>query len=68
MGELKEEHKDIEFHILSAGSEAGIAAAAKYDFGKARHGIVGLDANGERVFRFPGHFYEKADIKEELVE
>ena len=66
MGELKEEHKDIEFHLLSAGSEAGIEAAVKYDFGKSRHGIVGLDADGERVFRFPGHFYGKDDIKEEL--
>ena len=68
MGELKTEYEGrITFTITHASSPEGQAAAEKYVFGGARHGMVGLDKNGSAEIVWPGHNYDKELIEDELA-
>ena len=67
MGELNEEYGDrVELEISPASTEEGQAAAAKYEFGGTRHGLVAFAPNGDVGFVMPGHNFSKADIQARL--
>ena len=69
VGELGEEYKGkITTKIESAGSQAGLDAALKYEFGRTRHGLVGLDAEGNAKVIIKGHDFTKAEIREKIEE
>ena len=69
MSELKGQYEGrVKFTIISANSAEGKAAAKKYPFGGAEHGLIGLDPEGGLEILIPGHNYEKALIAEKIEE
>ena len=67
MRELNDEYGErVELEITSIRTDEGRAAAAKYEFGGAQHGLVGFDSKGEVGFVMLGHNYPKDEIQENL--
>ena len=68
MRELNDEYGErVELEVTSIRTDEGRAAAAKYEFGGAQHGLVGFDGNGDVGFVMRGHNYAKSEIQENLI-
>ena len=58
----------VEFEVLSAKTEEGMAAVKKYELDARKHGIVMLDAKGEVSGSISGHNFGKEQIEAEVKE
>jgi len=64
----KEYDGRVEFGVHSVRTPEGQAAAARYEFGGARHGLVGLEPDGAVAFVMPGHNFTRDDIQQRIRE
>ena len=58
----------VRFQVLYAFDEKSQPHPdlADVDFGKSRHGTLGLTADGKHAFRLPGHAYGRAEMVEKI--
>lgn len=58
----------VRFQVLRAFDEKNEPHPdlAKWEFGKARHGMVGVSPEGEMLFKIPGHAYGRDKMVENI--
>ena len=69
VGVLQPEFEDkATFTLRNLQDEGVLEESEQYEFGPAKHGLVGISPDGRAVVLLGGHDYGEAEIRDQLME